>query len=143
MKHEEIIFCIKQKCHQFKSVTNVDSLKVPGGYERCLQISSSVKGKCLSTPPSSREWATSQTANVQVDRTNPGITIHPLPSVNSLLRGQWNYLSLGWGISLEGIRATSWHAVWRRGKETGILPHYFPWNYLKFYMKKEEHKWTP
>jgi hypothetical protein len=35
-----------------------------------------------------REWATSQTATVGVDRMNPGITILPLPSANGLFRGQ-------------------------------------------------------
>ena len=32
--------------------------KVPERYEKCLRVSSSVKGKPLPTPPSGREWAT-------------------------------------------------------------------------------------
>jgi hypothetical protein len=50
--------------------------------------SSSVKGKLLSTPPSGREWAMLQTANVGGDQMNPGIRIFPLPSANGLLGGQ-------------------------------------------------------
>ena len=42
-------------------------LKVPERHEKCLRGSSSIKGKLLPTPPSGREWATSQTANVEGD----------------------------------------------------------------------------
>jgi hypothetical protein len=34
-------------------------LKIPERYEKCLQVSSSVKGKLLPAPPSGREWAMS------------------------------------------------------------------------------------
>ena len=58
-------------------------------------------------------------------------------------RGQ-DYLSLGWETILEGGLTTIWPTAWRCVKKTGILPHYyFPWNDLKFYIKKEEDKWTP
>ena len=33
------------------------SLKVPERYKECLRVSSSVKGKSLSSPPRGREWA--------------------------------------------------------------------------------------
>ena len=49
------------------------------------------KGKSLSTPPSGKEWAMSQTANVGGDRMNPGIRILPLPSANGLLGGQMSW----------------------------------------------------
>ena len=38
---------------------HIDSLKVPKSYEKCLRVSSSVKGKSLPAPPSGREWAMS------------------------------------------------------------------------------------
>ena len=44
------------------------------------------EGKPLPAPPSGREWATSQTANVGVDRLNPGIKVLALQSVHGLLR---------------------------------------------------------
>jgi hypothetical protein len=40
-------------------VIEVDSLKVAEMYEKCLWVSSTVKGKPLPTPSSGREWATS------------------------------------------------------------------------------------
>ena len=55
------------------------SLKVPGRYDKCLRVSSSVKEKSLPAPYSGREWATSYTVNVGGDRMNPGIRILPLP----------------------------------------------------------------
>ena len=64
-------------------------------YEKCLQVSSSVKGKPLPTPLRGREWATLYAANVGGDRRNPGIRIPPLPCANGLgkinrnLRIQW------------------------------------------------------
>ena len=49
-----------------------------------------------------------------------------------------NNLSLGWEATLN---ADKLHVG--QGKETGILPHYyFHWNDMKFYIKKEENKWT-
>ena len=60
------------------------SQKVPERYENCLQASSSVKGKSLSTPPTERELATSLTANIGRDQMNPGIRILPLPSANGI-----------------------------------------------------------
>ena len=62
-------------------------LKVPESYEKCLRVSSSVKGKPLPTPPRGREWATSKTADIGGDRMNPGIRILPLPSGNGLFGG--------------------------------------------------------
>ena len=53
------------------------------------------------------------------------------------------FLSLEWETILEGGWTTSWPKAWRCGKETGILPHYFPWRDFKFYIKKEEDKWKP
>ena len=47
-------------------------LKVPERYEKCLWVSSSVKGKPLAAPPSGREWATSYTANVGGTEWIPG-----------------------------------------------------------------------
>ena len=59
-------------------------------------------------------------------------------------RGQGNILSLGWETIIEGEWTTSLPTAWRFGKETGILPDCnFPWKDLKFYIRKEEGKWTP
>jgi hypothetical protein len=52
------------------------SLKVPEMYEKCLSVSSSVKGKSL--------------PNIGGERMNPGIRILPLPSANGLPGGQMN-----------------------------------------------------
>ena len=41
------------------SLNMINSLKVPERYEKCLRVSSSVKEKSLSAPPSGRVWATS------------------------------------------------------------------------------------
>ena len=49
---------------KYKGIILSTSLKVPERYENCLRVSSSVKGKSLSTPPSGRNWATSQTAKI-------------------------------------------------------------------------------
>ena len=57
-------------------------------YEKYLWVSSSVKEKSLSTPPTEREWATSQMVNIGGNQINPGIRILPLPSANGLL-GRW------------------------------------------------------
>ena len=51
------------------------------------------------------------------------------------------FLSLRWETILEGGWTTSRPTAWRCGKETEILPHYFPWKELKLYIKKEEDKW--
>ena len=59
---------------------------MPEKHKKCLQVSSSVKGKSLSTPPSGRECAPLQMANVG-DRMNLGISILSLPSTYSLLGG--------------------------------------------------------
>ena len=53
-------------------------------YDKCLWVSSSVKGKLLPTPPRGIEWPTKSMAKVGG---NPSIRIIPLPSANSLLRG--------------------------------------------------------
>ena len=41
------------------SVISKNSLKISERYEKCLRISSSVKGKSLPAPPSGREWVES------------------------------------------------------------------------------------
>ena len=55
-------------------ITN-QTLKVPERYDKCLRVSSSMKGKHLSTPPSGREWTMSQMAYVRGDGMNPGIRL--------------------------------------------------------------------
>ena len=70
------------------TIQNVNSLKVPERYQKCLRVSFSVKGNPLSAPPSGRDWATNQKANIGGDRKNPGIRILPLPRANSLLGGR-------------------------------------------------------
>ena len=55
-------------------------------------------------------------------------------------RGQGNFLSLGWEAILEDRWAISWPMAWRCGKETRILPYYFPLKNKKFYIKKEVEK---
>ena len=64
------------------------SLRVPERYEKCLRVSSSVKEKSLSTPPSGREWATSYMANVGENQMNPGIRFFPLPCANGHVGGR-------------------------------------------------------
>ena len=64
------------------------SLKVPERYEKWIRVSFSMKEKSISTPPSVRNWTTTETANVGGDRMNPGIRILQLPSVNGLV-GVW------------------------------------------------------
>ena len=54
-------------------------LKVPESYEKYLRVISSVKGKSLSISPRRREWATSQTANVE------GHKDSSLPNSNDLI----------------------------------------------------------
>ena len=44
-----------------------------------------MKGKALSNPPSRREWATSQMANVEGGQINLKLRILSLPSANGLL----------------------------------------------------------
>ena len=79
---------------------------------------------------------------------NPRIRILQVPK--AFLKGGWadkgqgNFMSLGWETILEGEWTTSWPMAWRCEKETGKpLHYYFPWKDLKFYIKEEEHKWTP
>ena len=67
--------------HLFIPIHIVGSLKIPERHDKCHRISSSVKGKSLSTP-SGRE-----TTNVGGNQMNPGIRSLPLPSVNDLLGG--------------------------------------------------------
>ena len=57
-------------------------------YEKCLRVSSLVKGKHLPAPPSGREWAKSYTANVERNRMIPVIRILTLPRDNGLLGGR-------------------------------------------------------
>ena len=52
-------------------------------YDKRLWVSSSEKEIFLSIPPSGREGAMSPTANIGVNRMNPGIRILPLPSDNA------------------------------------------------------------
>ena len=76
--------CIKYLVFESKyyGVYDTCSLKVPERYEGCLRVSSSVKEKSLSTPPSGGEWA-----NVGRDRMNLGIRVFPIQSSNGLLGG--------------------------------------------------------
>ena len=95
-----------------------DSLKVPERNEKCLRVSSSVKGNPLPAPPSGREWATSWTANVGGDRINPRMRIPLYQVPTDFLEGEWagrgqgNFLSLGWETILEGKWTTSWPTAW-------------------------------
>ena len=63
--------------------------------------------KSLSTPSSRGEWVTQQTANLGTDRLNPGIRILPLQVPTTFSEGIWagrgqgNFLSFGWEISLK------------------------------------------
>jgi hypothetical protein len=68
---------------RIRRVRGVYSLKIPERYEKYLRVSSSVKGKSLSTHPRGRDWATSQTPNLGGDRMNPRIRILPISSANS------------------------------------------------------------
>ena len=61
--------------------------KVPVRHEKCLQASSSVKRKSLSTLTSGRDCTKSYTANVGGDRINPEIRILHLPNVNGFSEG--------------------------------------------------------
>ena len=61
-------------------------------YEKCLWVTSSLKGKFLPTPPSGRESAISWMYNVGEDQMNPRMWILPLPSASGLLGGQMS----GW-----------------------------------------------
>ena len=51
---------------------NINNLKKPGKNEICFRDSSSARGKLLFTPPSRREWAKKQTANIGGDQMNSG-----------------------------------------------------------------------
>ena len=84
------------------------------------------------------------------NRMDSGLRILPLSSVNILIGSGW--AGKGQGNFFLGMMGNypwrrmnpNWSAAWRCGKETGILSHpYFPRKDLKYYIKKEEDKWTP
>ena len=49
----------QSELHEIKFLNLLRSLDVPERYEKCLRVSSSVKGKPLPAPPSGKECATS------------------------------------------------------------------------------------
>ena len=61
--------------NQNETVIYLRSPKVPESYKISLRVSSSVKKKSSSTPPSGREWAKAWKAKVGGDRKKNGIKI--------------------------------------------------------------------
>ena len=97
-----------------KIIQPTSSLKVPERYEKCLRVSSSVKGKRLPTLPSGREWATSQTTNVGRDRMNSGIKILPLLSTNE----DFSFFP---SVSLLDVLCDHTDLIWREGTSFEVL----------------------
>jgi hypothetical protein len=85
------------------------------------------------TPTYNSSRATSLTANVGRDQTNPGIRILPFLCKRAFRRAgeRVEVRDTTWETVLEGGWATGWPTAWRWRKELGILSHYyFPWTKL-------------
>ena len=73
------------------------SLNVPESYGKWIRVSTSVKEKSLSTPPSGRWWATPWASNEGRDRMNPGqkLFLYQVPMAFLSLRWEtpWSWIN--------------------------------------------------